>query len=58
MEGLDPRGRTPLHLAVALGRLDCVAMLLKHGADTLATNRHHWSGMYEAYVAVQQYMGI
>ena len=41
---MDPRGRTPLHLAVTLGKLPCVEVLLKNGANTLAENRHHWSG--------------
>ena len=40
----DPRGRTPLHLAVTLQRVKCVQVLLNHGANTLAVNRHHWNG--------------
>ena len=35
----DPRGRTPLHLAVALNRYDCCKVLLKHGADSNAENK-------------------
>lgn len=45
VEKVDPRGRTPLHLAVTLGRTKCVKLLLDHGADVMATNRHQWSGM-------------
>ena len=38
-ELLDPRGRTPLHLAVTLARFDCCKILLKHGANSNAENR-------------------
>ena len=44
IELVDPRGRTPLHLAVTLGRIKCVETLLAHKADSLAVNRHHWAG--------------
>ena len=44
-EEKDPRGRTPLHLAVTLRRTNCVGVLLSFGANTLAVNRHQWSGM-------------
>ncbi|KAF7481565.1 hypothetical protein GHT09_007204 [Marmota monax] len=27
-----PLGRTPLHVAMAMGRLDCMKLLLEHGA--------------------------
>jgi ankyrin repeat protein len=43
-ESRDPRGRTPLHLAVTLKRKKCAEVLLYHGADALALNRHQWSG--------------
>ena len=45
IEALDPRGRTPLHLAVTLGRVKCVEALLHHNANSLALNRHHWAGI-------------
>ena len=45
IELVDPRGRTPLHLAVSLGRVKCVEALLNHKANPLAVNRHHWAGM-------------
>lgn len=45
-EQLDPRGRTPLHLAVSLGRVRCAEVLLRHDANTLAVNRHQWSGRH------------
>ena len=43
-EQLDPRGRTPLHLAVALAKVRCAEVLLQNGANTLALNRHDWNG--------------
>ena len=43
-EQLDPRGRTPLHLAVVLTKVRCVNVLLRHGANALAINRHNWTG--------------
>ncbi|XP_067824040.1 ankyrin repeat domain-containing protein 13B isoform X2 [Heptranchias perlo] len=47
-EQLDPRGRTPLHLAVTLGYLECTRVLLKHGADVCKENRNGWTGLQEA----------
>ncbi|CAB1348689.1 unnamed protein product [Coregonus sp. 'balchen'] len=43
VETLDPRGRTPLHLAVTLGHLDCARLLLQHGADVSKENRNGWT---------------
>uniref|UniRef100_UPI00398F4113 ankyrin repeat domain-containing protein 13B n=1 Tax=Pristiophorus japonicus TaxID=55135 RepID=UPI00398F4113 len=47
-EQLDPRGRTPLHLAVTLGYLECTRVLVKHGADVSKENRNGWTGLQEA----------
>lgn len=47
-EHLDPRGRTPLHLAVALGYLESAKVLLRHGADANAENKSYWSVLHEA----------
>ncbi|XP_072909500.1 ankyrin repeat domain-containing protein 13B isoform X2 [Hemitrygon akajei] len=47
-EQLDPRGRTPLHLAVTLGFLECTRVLLKHGADVSKENHNGWTGLQEA----------
>lgn len=47
-EQLDPRGRTPLHLAVALGYLESARVLLKYGADANAENKSYWSVLHEA----------
>lgn len=43
-EARDPRGRTPLHLAVSLKRVRCAQELLNQSADVLAVNRHQYSG--------------
>uniref|UniRef100_A0A3B3VLQ2 Ankyrin repeat domain 13B n=1 Tax=Poecilia latipinna TaxID=48699 RepID=A0A3B3VLQ2_9TELE len=48
VESLDPRGRTPLHLAVTLGHLDCARILLQHGADVSKENRNGWTVLQEA----------
>ncbi|NXM90993.1 AN13B protein, partial [Oenanthe oenanthe] len=45
IEQLDPRGRTPLHLATTLGHLECARVLLKHGADVGKENRSGWTGV-------------
>ena len=37
-----------MHLAVTLGRTKCVQLLLEHGADCLAENRHQWNVVAEA----------
>uniref|UniRef100_A0A3Q0S638 Ankyrin repeat domain 13B n=1 Tax=Amphilophus citrinellus TaxID=61819 RepID=A0A3Q0S638_AMPCI len=47
-QSLDPRGRTPLHLAVTLGHLDCARVLLQHGADVSKENRNGWTVLQEA----------
>ena len=51
-EEKDPRGRTPLHLAVTLNRRNCVGVLLSFGANTLALNRHQWTGMCAHYISL------
>lgn len=48
IEEVDPRGRTPLHLAVSLGHLESVRVLLRHGADVSKENEKHWTGENEA----------
>ncbi|KAK2177810.1 hypothetical protein NP493_577g01046 [Ridgeia piscesae] len=44
----DPRGRTPLHLAVTLGHLECTRVLLRHGANANAENSKYWTVVQEA----------
>jgi len=44
-ETVDPRGRTPLHLAVSLGHLESVRVLLRHGAQVTKENANNWTGM-------------
>jgi ankyrin repeat protein len=41
---VDPRGRTPLHLAVTLGHLESVRVLLRHDANANAENSRYWTG--------------
>ncbi|XP_056119811.1 ankyrin repeat domain-containing protein 13A isoform X1 [Rhinichthys klamathensis goyatoka] len=48
IEEVDPRGRTPLHLAVSLGHLESVRVLLRHGADVSKENDKHWTVLQEA----------
>lgn len=48
LETTDPRGRTPLHLAVTLGHLECARVLLQHGADVCKENRNGWTVLQEA----------
>lgn len=44
IEAVDPRGRTPLHLAVSLGHLELVRVLLRHGASVTKENAKNWTG--------------
>ncbi|ELU00132.1 hypothetical protein CAPTEDRAFT_220273 [Capitella teleta] len=48
LEKVDPRGRSPLHLAVALGHVETVKVLLKHGASANAENSRYWAVVQEA----------
>lgn len=45
LEQLDPRGRTPLMLAVTLEHVDCVILLLESGANVNVENKDGWTGM-------------
>ncbi|XP_015117145.1 ankyrin repeat domain-containing protein 13C isoform X1 [Diachasma alloeum] len=44
----DKHGNTPLHLAVMLGRKECVQLLLAHGAPVKVKNLSGWSPLAEA----------
>ncbi|XP_049804732.1 ankyrin repeat domain-containing protein 13C [Schistocerca nitens] len=44
----DKHGNTPLHLAVMLGRKECVHLLLAHGAPVKVKNIAGWSPLAEA----------
>lgn len=46
MEEHDPRGRTPLMLAVTLGHLECVRLLLRHGCCVTVENKDGWTGNF------------
>ncbi|XP_071369741.1 ankyrin repeat domain-containing protein 13A isoform X2 [Centroberyx affinis] len=48
IEAVDPRGRTPLHLAVSLGHLESVRVLLRHGAQVTKENGNNWTVLQEA----------
>uniref|UniRef100_A0A4W6GBC8 Ankyrin repeat domain 13A n=1 Tax=Lates calcarifer TaxID=8187 RepID=A0A4W6GBC8_LATCA len=48
IEAVDPRGRTPLHLAVSLGHLESVRVLLRHGAAVTKENANNWTVLQEA----------
>lgn len=43
LERLDPRGRTPLELAVCLGHLESTRVLLRHSADPTHCNAQGWT---------------
>uniref|UniRef100_H3DEM4 Ankyrin repeat domain 13A n=1 Tax=Tetraodon nigroviridis TaxID=99883 RepID=H3DEM4_TETNG len=47
-EAVDPRGRTPLHLAVSLGHLESVRVLLRHNASVTKENASNWTVLQEA----------
>ncbi|XP_054738665.1 ankyrin repeat domain-containing protein 13C [Anastrepha obliqua] len=44
----DKHGNTPLHLAVMLGRKECIHLLLAHGAPVKVKNNEGWSPLAEA----------
>lgn len=48
VERLDPRGRTPLELAVCLGHLEATRVLLRHSADPTHCNPQSWTILQEA----------
>ncbi|KAK2569535.1 Ankyrin repeat domain-containing protein 13C [Acropora cervicornis] len=48
IEEKDVHGNTPLHLAVLLGRKECVYLLLAHGAPVKVKNNFGWSPLAEA----------
>ncbi|XP_054827931.1 ankyrin repeat domain-containing protein 13D isoform X1 [Eublepharis macularius] len=48
VEMLDPRGRTPLELAVSLGNLESARVLLRHSANVGRENAHGWTILQEA----------
>uniref|UniRef100_A0AAQ5XUM6 Ankyrin repeat domain-containing protein n=1 Tax=Amphiprion ocellaris TaxID=80972 RepID=A0AAQ5XUM6_AMPOC len=48
VERLDPRGRTPLELAVCLGHLESTRVLLRHSADPTHCSAQGWTILQEA----------
>ncbi|XP_069047464.1 ankyrin repeat domain-containing protein 13D [Lepisosteus oculatus] len=47
-EAVDPRGRTPLQLAVSLGHLESTRVLLRHKADPTQHTAQGWTVLQEA----------
>ncbi|KAJ8687231.1 hypothetical protein QAD02_023025 [Eretmocerus hayati] len=48
MTAKDKHGNTPLHLAVMLGRKECIQLLLTHGVPVKVKNLAGWSPLAEA----------
>ncbi|XP_078729735.1 ankyrin repeat domain-containing protein 13D-like [Lampetra fluviatilis] len=48
LDSVDPRGRTPLHLSVALGHLESTRVLLRYNADVNHENAQGWTVLQEA----------
>ncbi|XP_060741873.1 ankyrin repeat domain-containing protein 13D isoform X1 [Tachysurus vachellii] len=48
MECVDPRGRTPLELAVCLGHVESMRVLLRHNADPTRCSTRGWTVLQEA----------
>uniref|UniRef100_A0A8C2M6Z3 Ankyrin repeat domain 13 family, member D n=1 Tax=Cricetulus griseus TaxID=10029 RepID=A0A8C2M6Z3_CRIGR len=48
IEQEDPRGRTPLELAVSLGNLESVRVLLRHNANVGKESHQGWAVLQEA----------
>ncbi|XP_048709068.1 ankyrin repeat domain-containing protein 13D isoform X2 [Caretta caretta] len=48
IELIDPRGRTPLELAVSLGNLESARVLLRHNANVGRENANGWTVLQEA----------
>ena len=45
---VDPHGNSALHLAVMLGRRECVHLLCAHGAPVKIKNKQGWSPIAES----------
>ncbi|CAF0729389.1 unnamed protein product [Didymodactylos carnosus] len=48
IEQLDPRHRTPIQLAVCLGRLECAKILAQNDADCTVVSKDGWNLLQEA----------
>ncbi|VDP72880.1 unnamed protein product [Echinostoma caproni] len=48
IEALDPRGRTPLMLAVILDNMEAARVLLRHNANACFVSKNFWSVAQEA----------
>lgn len=57
VERLDPRGRTPLELAVCLGHLESSRVLLRHTADPTHCNAQGWTSKCWLLLSVSVFPG-
>lgn len=46
IERLDPRNRTPIQLAVCLGRLEAARVLAQNDADCCVVSKDGWNCKY------------
>ena len=59
LERLDPRGRTPLMLAVTLDFVECARILIDHGANVNVENAEGWTGKFTlSYPVLQQKLTV
>lgn len=54
VERLDPRGRTPLELAVCLGHLESTRVLLRHSSDPTHCNTQGWTSERSQFLGIIQ----
>ena len=53
---VDPHGNSALHLAVMLGKHECVHLLCAHGAPVKIKNKQGWSPIAEAIRYIHEAM--
>jgi len=44
----DNHGNTPLHLALMLGRRNCIVTLINNGCDIITRNNYGWNPLEES----------
>lgn len=52
LEKLDPRGRTPLMLAITLGDLESTRLLIIKGANVNVKNDEGWTGKKNIFIHI------
>ncbi|KAG9509680.1 Ankyrin repeat domain-containing protein 13B [Fragariocoptes setiger] len=50
LEKLDPRGRTPLLLALSLGRPDMARLLIERGVSLTSTDKHGFNALHHSII--------